>query len=225
MPSSLLSIVLLVACAAPVDGTETPPRFVLPVESASPLLSPALGVDHDPVGQPEGREHQCIDHDGRSYPFCLDGHEGTDFRIPKPASGGTVGPWAVAGAAGEVVSLGPDPDHPCLPEEELCQGTVSGIDRLVLRHRAGFSSITSHLESGSILVEIGQEVKQGQRLGRPGGGTSHQDVRVHFAVFDPEGQLVDPFLGTHSRPEGDSLGSLWCEQEAEDGFPASDCAY
>jgi murein DD-endopeptidase MepM/ murein hydrolase activator NlpD len=180
-------------------------------------------MDHDPTAQPSGDEHRCLDHQGRSFPFCFDAHDGTDFRI---AAADTIDPdrgWVVAGAPGEVISLGSDPDHPCPPAATGCVEVVQDIERVTLSHAAGFSSIASHLESGSIVVEVGQFVERGQRLARAGGGSAGSERSVHFTIVDVDGVPVDPFVGPYSRRDGDSLGSLWCEQEDQDGYPSSSC--
>lgn len=226
-----VTLLLLSACTAPppqARGAVTPPAFALPVESLDVLDGPVMGVDHDPDDYEGVEEAICLDYDGRGFPFCYDGHDGADFELAGGFDAMDAGSaWVVAGAPGEVIDVVDGYYDRCHLDPDTwgadCDGFEMRANRVTLRHASGFTFGYAHFMTDSIVVEAGDVVERGDRLGLIGSSGYSTAPHVHVEVQDPNGQTVDPYKGPYSRRDGDSLGSLWCEQEGPGGFPALDC--
>ena len=60
---------------------------------------------------------------------------------------------------------------------------------LIVRHQDGFQTLYAHLQK--IVVERGQSVRQGQRLGGMGNTGYSTANHLHFSIFH-HGKHVDP---------------------------------
>jgi murein DD-endopeptidase MepM/ murein hydrolase activator NlpD len=205
----------------PHEDTASADRAALqlrfPLEDRS-LFSQLIGVDHDPVEQEAGvGQLTCRDYLGRGFPHCYDQHKGSDYMLiggfTAMDSGSAL---IVAAAAGEVVEAvdgNYDHCHGDLATLEVdCDGHPVEANYVAIEHSTGHQSLYYHIMKESILVEVGQQVEEGDSLGLVGSSGKSYQPHLHFEVADPSGQVVDPYAGPLSQPE-----TYWCSQE--DPFP------
>ena len=205
----------------PVNPERT--AFALPIHSEDRhhiQSSLVIGVDHDPSS--EGAL-VCRSYDGRNFPACYDGHDGTDFMV-----------WGgfdtididdvrvIAAAPGTVLRVEDGHYDRCHGElstgDVSCDGNPIISNRVHIRHLDGLVSRYLHLKRGSIEVSVGDVVLCGQVIGLVGSSGRSVAPHLHFEVTRAGGQVVDPFAGEFTRPQ-----SYWTEQEAEDGLPGRIC--
>lgn len=134
------------------------------------------------------RDYQCGE---RSY----DGHLGTDINI-----------WpffwhmmernyvqAVAAAPGvvSVVVTGNNNEYNCSFPCPI--GTQN--NRISITHADGSITRYLHLRTNSAMVAVGDEVVEGQPIANIGSSGCSSNPHLHFEVIDPDGYLIDPFMG------------------------------
>ncbi len=141
--------------------------------------------------------------------LTYDGHKGTDFallNLDAMSSGVDV----LAAASGEVVATRND-----MPD--IMQGVKGAPDitnkecgnGLVIKHPGGWETQYCHLKLGSIIVERGQEVAQGDVLGEIGLSGETQFPHVHLSVRK-DGKVIDPYDADDSLIcDGIDLNGLW----------------
>lgn len=213
-------LVCLWACQPePLPPVAQLPGFRLPLEDPSAVAS-LVGVDHDPVVQPSGAlELVCFDYLGRPFPHCYDEHEGSDYMLAGGWEAMDAGSaWVVAAATGTVESTESD-------QYDRCHGVLGGVDcdghprianHVILAHPDGSTTLYWHLATASVVVQPGDEVAAGDRLGRVGSSGNSSMPHLHFEVEDAAGGVVDPYVDPAT---GDR--SLWCDQGHPDGLPGS----
>ncbi len=206
------------------SGPAGPTRFRFPVHVEDRALidrAPLFGVDHDPA---DGNGVGCLDYDGRGFPWCYDGHDGSDFLL----DGGFYtmdrgSARVVAAAPGEVIGAHDGEYDRCASDpragDVLCDGEPPGrANSVKIRHHDGWESWYWHLKQGSVAVTVGQHVECGEVLGLIGSSGRSSAPHIHFEVKTALGASRDPFAGSVSGPD-----SLWIEQDAGDGLPADLC--
>lgn len=225
----------LIACGGPSHETAAPEETGVPSPSGEILFSfpvdprsaidAVVGVDHDPEVQSSSLGSLlCTAYDGSAFPACYDEHDGSDFMLAGGFDAMDAGSAAVLAAAdGVVVSTEDghyDRCHADVSEEDgvSCDGHEGIANHVILEHEGGVRSLYWHLMQDSVIVEIGQELRCGERLGTIGSSGYSSAPHLHFEVQDASGQVVDPYAGEWSQPE-----SWWGEQEAGDGLPAKTC--
>jgi murein DD-endopeptidase MepM/ murein hydrolase activator NlpD len=126
----------------------------------------------------------------KTYPLQIDDerrHTGTDFNVPNfrwMDSGFPV----YASADGEVICV-----HDGESDRNTCRRSPGGLGNSVeIEHSNEFSSRYGHLKRGSILVEQGQQVVAGERIGAIGSSGSSDGPHLHFELLDRDGNIVDP---------------------------------
>lgn len=62
---------------------------------------------------------------------------------------------------------------------------------VVINHGNGYSTLYAHMVTGSVVVQAGQVVKQGQKLGTMGSTGRSTGTHLHFEIRSPSGN-VDP---------------------------------
>jgi len=230
-------IVLLLACAgggdvdsAPADGTTegtTPPRGALQLRF--PLLEVELfeqttGVDHDPAVYEEASMYAviCTNYDGRSFPWCYDEHDGSDYLLSGGFDTMDAGSATIVAASPGVVVETEDGNY------DRCHATVEGIDcdgheqranYVILEHEGGWRTLYWHMMSGSVAVQAGDVVACGDPLGRVGSSGNSSMPHLHFELQSADGVALDPYAGAWSQPE-----TWWVDQGEPEGFPADACA-
>ncbi len=213
--------------AGPIDSGSpaVDPTARAPLQLAFPLaererFTQTVGVDHDPVvGEGVIGRVTCLDHAGRSFPFCYDEHAGSDFILRGGFSAMDAGSTFILAAADGVVSRVEDGNydrcHGSLDTAAVdCDGHELRANRVEIVHPGGHRSLYLHMMKGSVQVEEGQAVFLGQPLGKVGSSGNSSLPHLHFELQDPEGGFIDPFHGAWSQPE-----TWWCEQDGGDGFP------
>ena len=220
-----------------LDQSEPPPPEFMPIPTPPPpigypqfrfpianqdvtliLTNPVFGFDHD---WSSGSRTQCEDHHGRPFPFCYDGHTGTDFML----SGGfnTMDEGSarvIAAQRGIVVDLDDgnyDRCHTDLIQMDIsCDGYPMRPNYVSIRHPSGWTTLYYHLKSGSVQVEIGDQVECGTILGLIGSSGYSSSPHLHFEVHNELGQEIDPYTGPSSQEF-----SLWTQETQY--LPGLDC--
>jgi hypothetical protein len=221
---------LVVSAAAALAVTLATPRttraiaFRLPVDNADGQAiwtAMIFGVDHDPT--PGADRTDCINYEGRGFPFCYDDHGGTDFLLNGGFATMDAGSAAIVAAADGVVVAAVDGSydrcHGDLRTQNVtCDGHEMRSNYVTLEHAGGWRTGYHHMRRGSVLVEVGETVRCGDPLGLIGSSGYSTAPHLHFHVYDPRGEVVDPYAGPHSQPE-----SLWVAQHGPRGLPAERC--
>jgi len=177
-----LAALSFLSCAAPVAAQD--------ISLSSPIQCDLTRdcyiqqyVDRDPTSG--HRDFTCA---GLSY----DGHKGTDFAVPDRATMAQ-GVNVLAAAAGTVTGL-----RDGMPDTGYSPATAAAIkgrecgNGVVLRHADGWETQYCHLRQGSITVQNGQQVAEGQVLGLVGQSGRAAFPHVHLSVRK-NGKVIDPF--------------------------------
>lgn len=213
----LVGVALVVAAR---DAGAT--RFRWPVDDPGAthiLLGMVIGYDHDPVERGDGGIH-CLDATCRvDFPWCYDGHEGTDFPLDGGFDAMDAGSLpVVAAASGEVVQAEDGNYDRCHGElatgEVNCDGHPMRANLVRIRHADGMESGYYHLRSGTVAVEVGDVVECGAFLGLMGSSGRSALPHLHFQVWDAGGVAVDPYPGACGGGE-----SLWVQEDGPGGMP------
>jgi murein DD-endopeptidase MepM/ murein hydrolase activator NlpD len=222
--TTLTVALFLVGCQAPIEEvpSDEEPRlqFRFPIQEANLIFTTSMGVDHDPEEYGDGLDSiHCTAFDGRGFPACYDGHDGTDYELkggfPEMDRGSAT---IIAAAAGEVIRVVDGHYDRChlnietwLPD---CDGYPMKANKVVIRHDSGHVSFYIHLMKDSPLVEVGQWVDAGEPLGLVGSSGHSTAPHLHFEVEDADGTILDPYAGEWSQPE-----SYWCDQGSPNELP------
>lgn len=227
-----LILVLAAGCpapsAAPNDDDSAGPGeqsllFALPL--AEPwLIESVVGYDHDPEvhGTDPLSAAYCTNYAGQSFPACYDEHDGSDFILEGAFTTMDAGSSPVVAAAdGEVVSTENE-------QYDRCHATLSGVscdgnpivaNHVIVEHADATRTKYWHLKTGSVLVEVGEQVVCGQPLGLIGSSGNSSTPHLHFEVELSSGEVVDPYAGPESQPE-----SRWRMQDGPFELPGQGCA-
>jgi hypothetical protein len=158
-------------------------------------------MDHDPSRQ--ARDYAC----GTA---TYDGHHGTDFRL-RTTREAEQGVAVLAAAAGTVTAqrdgmadvLRRTPEDLSRISDREC-GNGAVID-----HGDGWETQYCHLKLGSLVVEAGDEVEAGQKIGEIGYSGAAGFPHLHLSVRH-DGEPVDPFLGVKPIPRPVAQGPSRC---------------
>lgn len=210
---------------SPEALASAPPRFRFPIhdEDRTHMSErPVFGVDHDPEDHP-GERWRCMDASGQGFPFCYDGHSGSDFMLAGGFARMDAGSARVVAAAGGVVAEAEDGHYDrCHAQVEsvdvTCDGNPIEANFVRLRHANGWTTLYYHLKKDSVAVGVGDRVACGEALGLVGSSGISSAPHIHFQVEDPEGVVFDPFAGPESQPE-----TFWTLQADADGLPGGEC--
>lgn len=225
-------MLLLVACTADpaTDSKETAelvedvPRGALQLRW--PLPDPAqfyqtTGVDHDPVVYEDLQKVVCLNYDGRTFPWCYDEHDGSDYLLDGSFDAMDAGSAPILAAADGVVVETDDGHY------DRCHATADGIDcdgndgeanYVILEHKGGYRTLYWHMMTDSVAVDVGQSVVCGETLGIVGSSGYSSGPHLHFELQDAEEAVIDPYAGEHSQPE-----TWWVDQGDSEGFPSGVC--
>ena len=229
--AALLTLLLpLAGCPtvpAPADDDDVtqpsePLRFAFPV--AEPwLINLVVGVYHDPVDHGDGSLGvECTNYAGVGFPYCYDGHDGSDFILEGAFAQMDDGSaQVIAAAAGVVTSIEEDQYDRChiSGTEVSCDGYPIIGNHVILEHADGTTTRYWHLMKDSVEVDVGDVVECGDFLALIGSSGISSMPHLHFEVEPADGgPAIDPYAGPESQPE-----SWWTEQEGDFGVPGSDC--
>ena len=208
---------LLAACTALPQAEDTSAqRAWTPEIFAMPLAEPerfyqTTGVDHDPEDHsdtPLGRA-VCTDYAGRAFPWCYDGHRGSDYLLEGGFDAMDAGSTPILAAADGVVIETEDGHYDRCHIDGLevsCDGYPMRANFVKLEHPSGVRTWYWHMKTDSVAVEVGQQVRCGDVLGLVGSSGNSSTPHLHFEVR-LQGEAVDPYAGPYSQPE-----SWWAEQ-------------
>ncbi len=154
-------------------------------------------VDHDPG--PGAKDLFC-------GPRTYNRHTGTDIRIPNL---GVMreGVAVLAAAPGRVRRIRDDMADISFREigDAAIEGRSCG-NAAVVDHGGGWQTIYCHMRRGSVVVQPGQQVSAGQKLGLVGLSGRTEFPHVHFEVRH-RGALVDPYVGPNVENSGAGVGT------------------
>ena len=224
-PSVRSSVTLVVAFVAALPASASAQtRFRFPADDPQGDLFTNrlfIHVDHSPTVAAD--RTTCVTFDGRGFPWCYAGHDGTDFLLLfgfATMDGSDV--RVVAAAEGEVTTAidgNYDRCHAVNGVQVSCDGNPTVANGVQLRHADGLVSKYWHLKKGSVKVKVGQRVACGELLGYVGSSGESATPHLHFEVRDPSGGLLDPYAGQHGQPV-----SYWTQQVGPNGWPGDRCA-
>ena len=208
----------------PPDGY---PLFALPIfndDLSSINHEVVFGVDHDPT---EGQRIRCEDYMGRIFPYCYDGHLGSDFILLGGFETMDQGSARVQSAlAGVVIDIEDGHYDRChadaLTADVSCDGYPMQANYVTIEHDNGWITDYYHLKSGSITVSIGERVNCGTLLGLIGSSGYSSAPHLHFEVSDRYNVVWDPFAGPSSQEF-----SLWYNQPSSgssESLPSTSCS-
>lgn len=238
-------MLLLIACTGtpalddsgtPDTGSDVqrgPIRFRWPLEERD-LFQQTIGVDHDPVDYDDATVDGliCTNYDGRAFPWCYDGHKGSDYLLEggfDQMDNGSA--TIVAAAAGTVVSV--EDGH-----YDRCHGEVGGVNcdgndgianhvviEVIGSDGVAYRTMYWHLMNGSPMVAVGDDVECGTPLGLVGSSGNSSQPHLHFELqtLNPaqpleDGTVIDPYAGPASQVE-----TWWVDQGSATGLPGVDC--
>ncbi|MBS1616595.1 MAG: M23 family metallopeptidase [Bacteroidetes bacterium] len=151
------------------------------------------------------KDNHCL---SKSY----DGHQGTDFCIRnfrKMDSGVNV----YAADAGRVIFV-----RDGLFDRNKVSVVSRGLGNYVgIRQSGKLFTYYGHLRKNSIVVQVGDSVSAGQKLGQVGSSGNSSDPHLHFELWYDSSYYIDPFTGpcgnSHSywlnEPSFDSSFGVW----------------
>jgi len=141
--------------------------------------------------------------------LTYDGHKGTDFALPD---------WSMIAdnipvlAAADGVVAGVRNDMPDILQGQPGAPVIDGNDcgnGLVINHGDGWETQYCHMKRGSLAVQPGQRVTQGELLGNVGQSGRSEFAHLHLSVRH-DGTVVDPFDADDSVTCGTAGdASLW----------------
>lgn len=183
------------------------------------LSAPIAHVDHDPTTTKLRTE--CTNYAGRPFPWCYDGHEGTDYLLRFAFATMAENVEVVAAADGVVTRVRDGHFDRCkaVNGKPDCGGRPLVANIVELRHADGLHTLYVHLMKNSIKVAVGQRVRCGDLLGYVGSSGYSITPHLHFEVHGSKSEVIDPYAGKHSQPT-----SLWVQQKGPHGMPSPRCA-
>ena len=166
-----------------------PPMFIWPMEQAPHFDYPGFYaisnyVDHDPTTNTQ--DYNC---GTRTY----DGHNGTDvrtapFRWNKMADDDVE---IIAAAPGVIINK-TDGNF----DQSCAWGSGIPWNAVFVQHDDGTITWYGHMKNGSTTAkDTGETVVAGEYLGLIGSSGNSTGAHLHFEVYDPGGNLIDPFQG------------------------------
>ncbi|MFZ5479749.1 MAG: M23 family metallopeptidase [Myxococcota bacterium] len=183
-----------------------------------------VGVDHDPADYSDGsfaEQTICRNYDGRGFPWCYDGHEGSDWLLEGGFDAMDAGSATIVAAAAGVVTEVVDGHY------DRCHATTEGIDcdghemepnYVRVEHEGGYTTRYLHMMNGAMGVEVGDEVECGDPLGLVGSSGYSSAPHLHLQLEDADGEVIDPYAGEYSQP-----ATWWTDQGDPEGLPKDVC--
>jgi hypothetical protein len=170
--------------------SQMPPMFIWPMRQTPHFNYPGFYaisnyVDHDASSNVQ--DYNC---GTRTY----DGHRGTDIRIApfrwKKMAEGDV---QIIAAADGVIILKQDGNV----DQSCVWGSGLPWNAVFVQHADGTVTWYGHMKLGSTTPkDSGDAVVAGEYLGLVGSSGNSTGPHLHFEVYDPGGNLIDPFQGT-----------------------------
>ena len=205
-----------------LENSDSTVYFSFPLAERA-LFYQSIGVDHDPEVHDPGIESSlCTDHSGRSFPWCYDEHDGTDYLLEGAFDAMDAGSTPIIAAADGTVIATDDGNYDrCHVDDNLlvsCDGFDRVANHVILEHADGNQTLYWHMKTDSVAVKVGDEVRCGDVLGLVGSSGISSFPHLHFEVHDSEGVTIDPYSGDESQEK-----SYWVDQGSDEGFPHNTC--
>jgi murein DD-endopeptidase MepM/ murein hydrolase activator NlpD len=163
---------------------------------------------HDDSAQKYALDMVILDKDGSTYSGS--GTKNKDYYA--------YGKDIVAPANGKVIEI-VDGLRDNVPQKTTNDYAYNG-NFVMIKHSDGIYSTLCHLRSGSILVEVGQSVKRGQKLGECGNSGNSSEPHLHFHVMDSDTLTV--FDQDYSRkPKAKAIKTYFDVKLSRNGKTAS----
>ncbi len=204
---SLKSIIILPEIF-PEQGDKAP-KFQLPVRENPPLNDPGYFTisayfDHDSLFPDHILDYACGD---LTYDLA-DGynHSGTDIFIwPFPWKKMDEDAIEVVAAAPGILYYKQDGNF-----DQHCEITNDDWNGCAVLHADGSTSWYIHLKKNSLTTKsVGEIIETGEYLGVVGSSGRSLSPHLHFEIYDPDGNLMDPFKGDCNNT---SSVSMWEDQ-------------
>lgn len=147
-------------------------------------------VDHDPGYPGQLRDYRC---DVLTYDTAGGyNHQGTDILLsPLQWNKMANGEVAVVAAAPGTVVYKQDGQY-----DRSCGFGGQPWNAVYVQHSDGSIAWYGHLRNGSVTTkQIGDRVTTGEYLGMVGSSGNSTTPHLHLEVYDPQGNLIDPFQG------------------------------
>lgn len=146
------------------------------------------------------------------------GHKGTDFTLDNYRQ--MMRGVAVLAAADGIVTNTRDGmrDEPASQANKEARKKKGCGNAVVLKHSDMFETSYCHMKQGSVVVQKGDHVKAGQKIGEVGLSGDTEYPHLHFGLRK-NGKSWDPFDNSRAN-EGCKIGGngLWQEPMAYEGF-------
>lgn len=224
------ALIILMACSgsdasagdsgkASAHTPRAPLQFQLPLADPS-QFNLMVGVDHDPAVYGSGfNAADCLDYVGRSFPYCYDEHDGSDYILAGGFAAMDAGSVVVIAAAEGTVSFTDDGHydrcHADLGSGDIdCDGHPMNANEVTITHDGGYQTRYLHLMTDSVRVSVGDVVSAGAALGKVGSSGKSSMPHLHFQLEAPDGVVIDPYAGPLSQEE-----TWWCAQGDVDDLP------
>jgi hypothetical protein len=173
-----------------VNRSALPPMFIWPMQQAPHFNYPGFYAISNYVDQaPAANTTQDYNCGNRTY----DGHNGTDIRIPpftwNQMANGEV--EIIAAAPGVIINKA-DGNW----DQSCAWGSGIPWNAIFVQHANGTVTWYGHMKNGSTTPkDTGETVVAGEYLGLVGSSGNSTGPHLHFEVYDPGNNLIDPFMG------------------------------
>ncbi len=151
-------------------------------------------------------------------------HQGTDFAI-RSRYEMKKGVDVLAAMDGKIIRTRDGENDDVKADEQYAAIREENKDcgnGILIQHALGQQSFYCHLKEDSITVELGEDVKAGQKIAQIGQSGDAQFPHLHFA-FIWEGGHIDPFTGLGMNDGcGQTKQSLWKQDIAYDPYAVFD---
>lgn len=201
---SLFLLVLLFCFPVSVRAQDAPIDFIFPLECT--LGTDCVTVNY--VDQQPGEGHADYECGRKTY----DGHKGVDFAVPNRRDM-VRGVNVIAARTGRVLRIRDGEDDAIKTEKQFQAVKASGKEcgnGVLIEHENGWKSYYCHLKKGSVLVQPGDAVVEGQAIAQVGQSGFSEFPHLHFSVLDKNGRYIDPFTGLRQQTACNmEQASLW----------------
>lgn len=180
------------------------PTFDLPIECD--IGADCWVMNYVDMGADDG-----LNTDPACQSRTYDNHKGTDFMILDEAAMNR-GVNVIAPLGGTVTKVRDGEVDRFATNEELEKTKAMRKEcgnAVMIDHGENLQTIYCHLKQNSILVEQGQEVKTGDKIGQVGLSGFTQFPHLHFGIIKDK-KIIDPFTGQDNNQKcGTRKSNLW----------------
>lgn len=200
--SHYIKAIIIIIMLTPISHAQNkPPSFSLPIDCKIYKNCWIVNyIDHDP--SPNIKDHTC---GSLSY----DGNEGIDFALKNQLEM-LKGVNVIAASSGIVKAMR-DGEVERLYSEKIAK-EISGREcgnGAIIDHGNGWETQYCHLQRGSLVVQVGDRIKKGEKIGKVGLSGRTQFPHIDFTIRK-NGSVYDPFTGLGKNTAcNETKQSLW----------------